>query len=93
MPHFKTPWFLRSSNPEKISEVISMTFKRWLLQFKNEDTPIGDLASDVARDRSLPVTNSYTAWHDHLLGRRACPEALEALRWAWQQYESEVKAA
>ena len=70
-----------------------MKFNTWLLQFRHEDTPLGDLACDVARDRSLPAANSYEVWRDHLLARRACMEAIEVLRWAWQRYKSEVKAA
>ena len=31
-----------------------LSFREWLLKRVDEDSPIGDLASDVKRDRDLP---------------------------------------
>lgn len=67
-----------------------MTFKLWLSQFQTHDNPIGDLADDVARDRSAPEENNYVAWRNHMSNRQACPGALRTLRAAWRRYEREV---
>ena len=33
---------------------MSKSFYSWLSQFKNDDTPVGDLARDVSFDKGFP---------------------------------------
>ena len=66
-----------------------MDFKDWIKRFEKMDTPRGDLADDIVRDRNLPTENSLQAWLDHLYVRGACPGAKAVLRSAWKRYEKE----
>ncbi len=70
-----------------------MTFKEWIVRHKDEDTPLGDLAYDVSRDRDFPEENTKEAILDHLNGftAHACPEAIDEFKRAWASYQSYMK--
>lgn len=70
-----------------------MTFKEWLIRHKGEDSPLGDLAEDVALDKDFPSDNSKEAILDHLTGANvhACREAIETFKRAWSSYRAYEK--
>ena len=70
-----------------------MTFKEWLHERRDEDSPIGDLAGDAFNDKKFPWTSDwrkmqgYLDWHPS-----ACDQARNTLREALRQWqESEGK--
>lgn len=70
-----------------------MTFKEWIMRHKGKDTPLGDLAYDIARDRNFPDSNTKEAILDHLTSYtvNACPEAIDAFKSAWNSYRAYEK--
>ena len=65
-----------------------MTFKQWLKQYVNEDSPIGDLARDNELDPYFPNTNSYNKMYDYLLSQNASYLCLQSIENAWQLYKN-----
>lgn len=57
-----------------------MTFKKWILQFTNEDSPIGDLARDNLRDPAFPNSYSYKKIRAHLVRQNASDLCLESFQ-------------
>lgn len=43
-----------------------MTFKKWLTQFADENTPRGDFARDVLADAEFPDTKNISKINDYL---------------------------
>jgi hypothetical protein len=43
-----------------------LTFKEWILKFKEVDLPIGDFAREVGRDQHFPNSIIYEEIMDHL---------------------------
>lgn len=73
-----------------------MTFQEWLMAYKR-DNRIGDLARDVRRDppKEANYIDVQKVWdakrlREHMVNRRACREALEALSAAKQAYKRYV---
>ncbi|KAB1929177.1 hypothetical protein F8280_00065 [Micromonospora noduli] len=62
------------------------SFAAWLVEQSNVRHPIGDLAREAADDDTWPASGDYRMYVDYMIGLRAMPEALEALRMAWTQY-------
>ena len=68
-----------------------MSFKEWIKKFSDEDSPLGDLASDVGSDDRFPRhSRAYYQIHNHLIGMSACDDALDTFEVAWNLYEKEV---
>ena len=64
------------------------TFTTWIMQFRDVDDLLGDLANDIARDPKFPATGnlaSYSAYLEQAGARLACLEAFEE---AWDCFES-----
>lgn len=59
-----------------------MTFRRFLLLHRREETPIGDLARDVAADRCAARLRAYESLHAHLVGHSAGWPAIDTLEGA-----------
>lgn len=66
-----------------------MTFKQWILQFVNEDSPIGDLARDNKIDTNFPDSNSYEDLYHYLFLQNASYLCLESFDKAWQLFKSQ----
>lgn len=64
-----------------------MTFNQWLKEQIKRNDPIGDLARDAARDNS-PKPRTLKGWQSLLHRSNACPEVLEALGDAWQEWQA-----
>lgn len=68
-----------------------MSFKQWILQFTNEDSPIGDLARDNKQDPKFPDSNSYDTLYSYLFSQNASYLCLQSFEKAWQLYKSQTK--
>jgi hypothetical protein len=66
-----------------------LSFRQWLRQHRNEQSPVGDLARDAIADDTWPRgPGSLQRYETHLKSRHACEDALNALRDAWGRYET-----
>lgn len=66
-----------------------MTFRQWLKKQERRDDPVGDLARDMAQDKTFPPPrfNSVKTTVNYLRGRNACEGAETAAIRAWREYE------
>ena len=70
------------------------TFKDWLVEkYLGRDTPEGDLAGDVDRDRDFPKLNSRVAILHHLQRLHACEGAFRTFERCWKRYTEEAAFA
>ena len=52
-----------------------------------ENSPAGDLARDINRDKSFPQKSaSHKEIINHLKQNKACTECLETFKWSWKEY-------
>ena len=66
------------------------SFRRWLRQFRGEESPIGDLARDIHADPGWPRgPGTLARYQEHLQEAGAAPDALAALHSAWRRYQQE----
>lgn len=63
-----------------------MAFTEWLKGHRDRDSPTGDLARDVARDKAWPTSGGRAELREHLL--RASQGAQAAFVSAWEQWRS-----
>lgn len=66
-------------------------FTDWLTKHKNRDSPLGDLAQDVMRDKQWPSYDSLEHYQDYLNSRGAAIGAMDALNGAWKSYQALLK--
>ncbi len=71
----------------------SMTFHDWLSRQIRRQSPLGDLARDVAMDRTFPkdAAASREAVILYLIRCNACEGALLAAKRAWSSYRRALK--
>ena len=63
------------------------TLKQYLELYQHHDDPRGDFARDGLDDAGFPVApKEWETVVCYLLGKRACPEAIEAGRQIWRAY-------
>lgn len=68
-------------------EEIPWTFKTWIANFQGVDLPIGDLASDIAKDPDFPDDDDdFSEIYDHLQSKRSCRQALNTFVIVWNFY-------
>lgn len=66
---------------------IPWNFKDWIIRFKEVDLPIGDLASDIAKDENFPTEDYFGEIWDYLsLNCRNDSDILETFSLAWSYY-------
>lgn len=70
---------------------MKLTFKNWILQFINEDSPTGDLARDNKQDPKFPNSYSYNKIRAHLERQNASELCMESFQDAWKQYKNRNK--
>ena len=63
-----------------------MTFKTWIKQFQGENSPLGDLAEDIYRDRSFPCTDKFEKMISYLASHNACEECIREFSGAYIEY-------
>lgn len=69
--------------------MVDLDFKTWILHFKNVDRPIGDLATDIARDNEFPTENSKEVIRNYLKRKSSfsiVSAVLETFDNAWDYY-------
>ncbi len=62
------------------------TFTRWLMQYRDEETAVGDLARRVAADLDWTDPPTLTALESALLGAGCSQATLQVARRAWRRY-------
>ena len=68
---------------------MAKSFYSWLLQFKNDDTAVGDLARDVRADSEFPRRSiSYMNLKKYLESKHACVAAMNVFKEAFAKYKS-----
>ncbi len=68
-----------------------VTFKKWIQQFINEDSPRGDLAVDVRDDAPFPNSKIYREIYDYLSRVGASELYMQSFYRAWKTYKGEIK--
>ena len=71
---------------------MSKSFYSWLLQFKTDDTPIGDLTRDARLDKDFPrysVSRKYL--RNYLESMDACDRVMNIFEEAFTHYEEGTK--
>ena len=69
---------------------MAQSFYSWLLQFKNDDTAIGDLARDASSDGEFPRRSiSYRNLKKYLESKHACDAAMNVFKEAFAHYKAE----
>lgn len=67
-------------------------FHRWLERHKGKITPVGDLATDVLRDKQFPVAvKTADDAVGYLQSRFAAEAVLRVMKQAWRQFEAAQK--
>lgn len=65
-----------------------MTFFEYMLKYLKKDTPAGDLARDMLRDRQhFPITNDRYALINYLDSKNASEECLKTFCKCYERYE------
>lgn len=84
----KKPPTLADEWPKPISPTRS-PFYRWLIKQSGRDDPIGDLSSDVVRDKSFPAnTQVLSTLERHVAIKSGHGDALTAIREAFAEFRA-----
>ena len=68
------------------------SFYSWLSQFKNDSTPVGDIARDAMFDAGFPRHSvSHNHLRDYLENMGACDSAMGIFEEAFTRYEKDAK--
>ncbi len=71
-----------------------MTFYQWLMKHTRRESPLGDLAADVQRDRGFPTDmDSLDRLKAYLSHKGAGSAVTQAASEAWRTYRRAVKRA
>ncbi|WBX80154.1 YozE family protein [Virgibacillus salarius] len=68
-----------------------MSFKEWLMHFKDVDRPIGDLANDIAKDGCFPDTSDKEKILEHLEQHNAMDAAIITFEYVYSFYKEDTK--
>ncbi len=69
------------------------TFYAWLLEQREQDSPVGEFARAAKYDRTLPRRATMLAtYQKHLQRKNADRSAVEALNEAWHAWEASRQA-
>lgn len=67
-----------------------LSLYEFMLKQVDRDDPVGDLAADMSRDKTVPKgSNKLGDWLGHLTLKRACREAKATLIDAFVEYENQ----
>ena len=67
-----------------------LTFTKWLMQYRGEDTAVGDLARRVAADPEWTDPPALSALESVLRGAGYAEPILDVARRAWRRYASDA---
>ncbi len=70
-----------------------LTFTKWLLQHRAEETAIGDLARRVAADPEWTDPRTLSALESVLLGAGCSESVMGTARRAWRRYTADAPRA
>ena len=66
------------------------SFRFWIRQFLDEESPWGDLARTVKADKRFPKANEYDVVYDYLESNMLIPDyCLKTFYIIWEEYELE----
>lgn len=68
-----------------------ITFYTWLKQFKDDDTPLGDLSRDVSDDPEFPRTKKYDIMVQYLKSKDVPNKVLTVLESSFSNYQAQDK--
>lgn len=69
-----------------------LSFTQWLARAQNSDSPLGDLARDVARDPDWPGDADISqVYLRYLSSRHASESAINVWRKAWKSYSAYLR--
>lgn len=68
-----------------------MTFTRYVLRSRGEDSKYGDLARDVQADPAVSTRMSYTSLRARMVAYGACREALETVDEMFEMFKARRK--
>ncbi len=74
-----------------VTELFHVTFTDWLKKHKKRNSPLGDLATDMLRDKEWPSYNSLEDYRIYLKFKNASIGAESALKRAWSTYMAYLK--
>lgn len=77
--------------PEPRRRAQRLTFRRFLRQYRSQNSALGDLAADVRLDRNFPDVRSWKTLERYLSRVGASHNALETARRAWALYAAACK--
>jgi uncharacterized protein YozE (UPF0346 family) len=66
-----------------------VTFKAWLMLQMKRDDPVGDLARDVRKDRTWPITQDMAKLRQYMVKRGSIQKTLTALDRAYSEYQKQ----
>ena len=71
------------------------SFRSYMIRkYINSDTPEGDLARDIKRDKSFPKSaGSFQYIWYYLRKQLACDECMDTFKACWDMYYNEYKGA
>lgn len=62
------------------------SFANWVISFKKDRSPFGDVARDVCEDEVIKKTWCYRKLYSYLLKYPACEDCLSVVRDMWDEY-------
>ena len=65
-------------------------FAKWIMRYKEDNSPIGDLARDISDDKDFPKTKSKKKILEYLESKDACDGAISAFISAWEAYTADL---
>jgi uncharacterized protein YozE (UPF0346 family) len=65
-----------------------LTFRQFLRECEGDESPVGDLAREVAQDSQFPEVNDQDALITYLQSRTDYEPVFKAARSAWGRYEA-----
>lgn len=68
-----------------------MSFAKWLMQFVEENSPLGDLARDVAKDKNFPRSRRYETIYSYLEDGGASDACMIVFEEAWENFDRKEK--
>ena len=69
-----------------------MNFYEWMMQYREHNTPRGNLADDMVRSANeFPRDGSFEEIKAFLGAGKACSQSLEILPSVWESYQKAMK--
>ncbi|WP_010309320.1 YozE family protein [Kurthia senegalensis] len=66
-----------------------MTYKEYISQFQNDDSPAGDIARDIMEDLEFPQTNDYEELNYYLsIEQCACDSFMSVFERTFNEFKS-----